>query len=114
MYKFHVRAHTTVNEVRARLSEVGGVRVASILPARPPVAARLRRRWLWPCVASAWAALFAASVAVPGDPLEHMINLQAILLYSGVAMAIAAWAYRSGRKGAQYASRRASALVIGA
>lgn len=114
LYKFRAGAHTTVNEVRARLSEVEGVRVASIRPGRPAIAARLRRHWHWPCVASVWAALFAASIAVPDNPLERMSKLQEVLLYSAVTVAIAAWAYRSGRKSAQHMSRRASASEIAA
>ena len=114
LYKFQVSAHTTLNEVVARLSEIRGVRVVSMQPGQSGLAASLRRHWRWLCVAAAWAALFAASVVTPDNPLEHLSSLQEILLHSAMAIAIAAWAYRSGRKGAQGLSRHASAAVLAA
>lgn len=101
LYMFQVSAHTALNEVVARLSEIRGVRVVSMRPRQSGPAASPRRHWRWPCVAAAWAALFAASVVAPDNPLEHLSSLQEILLHSAMAIAIAAWAYRSGIKGAQ-------------
>lgn len=101
LYKFQVSAHTTLNEVAAGLSGIRGVRVVSMQPGQSGLAAGPRRHWRWLCVAAAWAALFAASVVAPDNPLEHLSGLQEILLHSAMAIAIAAWAYRSGRKGAQ-------------
>ena len=101
LYKFQVSAHTTLNEVVAGLSGIRGVRVVSMQPGQSGPAAGPRRHWRWLCVAAAWAALLAASVVAPDNPLEHLSGLQEILLHSAMAIAIAAWAYRSGRKGAQ-------------
>ena len=114
LYKFQVNAHTTANEVRARLSEIRGVRVVSLQPRQFALAASLRRYWRWLCVAAAWAALFTVSVVTPDDPLEHLSGLQEILLHSAVAIAIAAWAYRSGRKSVLGLSRHASTAVLAA
>ncbi len=114
LYKFQVNAHTTANEVRARLSEIGGVRVVNMRPRQFALAISLRRYWRWLCVAAAWAALFTVSVVAPDNPLEHLSGLQEILLHSAVAIAIAAWAYRSGRESAQGLSRHASAAVLAA
>lgn len=114
LYKFQVNTHTTVNEVRARLSEIRGVRVVSMQPRQFALPASLRCYWRWLCVAAAWAALFAVSVVAPDNPLEHLSSLQEVLLHTAMAIAIAAWAYRSGRKSAQGLSRHASAAVLAA
>lgn len=114
LYKFQVTTHATVNAVRAQLSEIAGVSVVSMLPRRSPLTTRIRRHWHWSCVVSAWAVLYTMSIIMPDNPLEHMNNIQEILLHSAMTMAIAAWAYRSGRKSAQHASRHASASEIAA
>lgn len=114
LYMFQANAHTTANEVRARLSEIRGVRVVNIVPIRLAPAVTLRRHLGWLCVAGAWASLYAASVAVPDNPLEHLNNFQEILIHSAMAIAIAAWAYRAGRKSARGLSRDASAAMLAA
>ena len=114
LYKFQVGAHTTVNDINARLSEIKGIKVVSIVPRRSDLVANLRRYWGWLCVVSAWAALCAASVVVQEDPLENLNNLQEVLLHSAIAMAIAAWVYYNGRKSAWHLLRHASASEMAA
>lgn len=107
-------AYTTVNDINARLSEIKGIKVVSIVPRRSDLVANLRRYWGWLCVVSAWAALCAASVLMQEDPLENLNNLQEVLLHSAIAMAIAAWAYHIGRKSTQRLSIYASAAELAA
>lgn len=114
LYKFQVSAYTTVNDINARLSEIKGIKVVSIVPRRSDLVANLRRYWGWLCVVSAWAALCAASVLMQEDPLENLNNLQEVLLHSAIAMAIAAWAYHIGRKSTQRLSIYASAAELAA
>ena len=112
--RFRVSAHTTVNEVRARMSEIQGVRVVSMLPSRFGSIANLMRHWVWLCIAGAWTALYVVSIVIPSNPLEDLNNLQDILLHSAIAIMIAAWAYHSGRKSSRGLSRYASAAVLAA
>ena len=114
LYKFQVSAHTTVNDINARLSEIKGIKVVSVVPRRSDIVANLRRYWGWLCVVSAWAALCVASGVMQEDPLENLNNLQEILLYSAIAMAIVAWAYHIGRKSMQRLSIYAAAAELAA
>lgn len=114
LYRFQVRAHTTANEVRARLSEIQGVRVVSMPPSRFGPVTNLRRHWGWLCLAGGWAALYVASIVMPSNPLEDLSNLQEILLHSAIAIVIAAWAYHNGRKSSRGLSRYASDAVLAA
>lgn len=114
LYAFRVSAHTTVNAIAACLSGIGGVGVASIAPRKSARIARLTRRGRWVCVAAAWASLYAASVAVPDNPVEEMSKLQEILVHSAIAIAVAAWAYHSGKKSGRHLAKSASSSELGA
>ena len=114
LYKFRVSARTTVNAVNAGLSGIEGVRVASVARRKAALAARPRRQAGWLCVAAAWAALYAASVVVPDNPIEGMSRLQEMLVHSAIAIAVAAWAYRSGERRGRHLARSASSSELGA
>ena len=112
--RFRVSAHTTANEVRARLSEIQGVRVVSLLPSQFDPVVNLRRHWGWLCLAGAWTALYVVSIVVPSNPLEDLSNLQQILLHSAIMIVIVAWVYHNGRKSSRGLSKYASAAVLAA